>query len=361
MNRREFLGTAALAMAGLRTAGALPFGRHYVDGWRFYQIDTEIEVLRPTGFTQIWAPRPLLRSTQYQRIGMVYWRCHTGPSRCVEDPAESLGIIHAQFPAGARPYVKVTAQVACRDWSVDLSADRIKHETDNHELQYFRRPDIPRDSAPMVLDTAAHITRSSHTDVEKARAIYDWIVDRTWRDPHVRGCGRGDARFMLESGDLGGKCADLNGLFVALARAAGLPARTAYGLRIAPSRLGFPTLGVETSDVTTAQHCRAEVFLHDYGWVPVDPADVHTVMLEAASQGQTASNLKVQAARSRFFGSWEMNWFAYNFAQNVSLPGSKGAPLPFMMYPQAETGGQRVDCLDPKNFRYTITARPIAL
>lgn len=361
MNRREFLGTATLALAGLRTAGALPFGRHNVDGWRFFQVDTEIEVLHPTGFTQIWAPRPLLKSTQYQRIGMVYWRCHTGSSQCVEDRASSLGIVHARFSAGARPYLKLTAQVACHDWSVDLSSDRVRHETNNHELQYFLRGEMPRDNAPVVLDTAVDITRSSHTDEEKARAIYDWIIDRTWRDPQVRGCGRGDARFMLESGDLGGKCADLNGLFVALARAAGLPARTVYGVRIAPSRDGFPSLGVESGDVTTAQHCRAEVFLHNYGWVPVDPADVRKVMLEAAPDGLGATSLKVQAARSRMFGSWEMNWLAYNFAENVALPGSSGPHLPFMMYPQAETGGERVDCLDPKNFRYTITARPIAL
>jgi len=43
---------------------------------------------------------------------------------------------------------------------------------------------------------------------------------------------------MLESKDLGGKCADLNALYVGLARAAGLPARDVYGIRIAKSDLG---------------------------------------------------------------------------------------------------------------------------
>ena len=45
------------------------------------------------------------------------------------------------------------------------------------------------------------------------------------RDPKVKGCGIGDITTMLESGYLGGKCADLNALYVGLARAAGLPAR----------------------------------------------------------------------------------------------------------------------------------------
>src|SRR5262249_15653476 len=80
-------------------------------------------------------------------------------------------------------------------------------------------------------------------DLERARAIYEWIVDNTFRDPNVQGCGVGDVRFMLESNSLGGKCADLNALFVGLARAAGLPARGVYGLRVAPPPQGYRTLG----------------------------------------------------------------------------------------------------------------------
>jgi transglutaminase-like putative cysteine protease len=79
---------------------------------------------------------------------------------------------------------------------------------------------------------------------------------------------------MLESGDLGGKCADLNVLYVGLGRAAGLPARDVYGIRVAPSQIGCKSLGASSKDVTKAQHCRAEVYLSEYGWVPVDPADV---------------------------------------------------------------------------------------
>jgi len=44
-------------------------------------------------------------------------------------------------------------------------------------------------------------------------------------------------------------------------------------------------------------------------------------------------------------------------AHDVGLPGSRGAKLPFLMYPPAET---RVDSLDPDPFKYTITAREVA-
>ncbi len=61
-------------------------------------------------------------------------------------------------------------------------------------------------------------------------------MDNTNRDPDTPGCGFGDIRAMLESGNLGGKCADINGLMTGLARAAGFPARDVYGVRVAPSR-----------------------------------------------------------------------------------------------------------------------------
>jgi hypothetical protein len=67
----------------------------------------------------------------------------------------------------------------------------------------------------------------------------------------------------------------------------------------------------------------------------------------------------VSKARTRLFGSWEMNWMAYNYAHDVDLPGSKNATLAFLMYPQAETAVGRLDCLDADNFKYEIQSREI--
>src|SRR5262249_30947784 len=217
----------------------------------------------------------------------------------------------------------------------------------------FLRPTklIPTDG--IVKKTADAITRGAGTDLERARAIYEWIVDNTFRDPNVQGCGVGDVRFMLESNSLGGKCADLNALFVGLARAAGLPARGVYGLRVAPSPQGYRSLGVASDEATRAQHCRAEVYLTGFGWLPVNPADVRRVVLEEPPGNLAMTDRRVTAVRERLFGSWEMNWIAYNFAHDVTLPGSTRGPLPYFMYPQGETGKGRLDSLDADNFKYT--------
>jgi transglutaminase-like putative cysteine protease len=215
---------------------------------------------------------------------------------------------------------------------------------------------IPSDG--IVKDTAVEITRGATTDVERARAIYDWVVDNTFRDPKTRGCGIGDIRFMLESRNLGGKCADLNALYVGLAHAVGLPARDVYGVRVAKSELGYKSLGLGGNDASKSQHCRAEVYLAGFGWVPVDPADVRKVVLEEPPGNIALDSEVVRRARTRLFGGWEMNWIAYNFEHDVSLPGSHRGKIPYLMYPQGETADNRLDSLDPDTFKYSITVSP---
>jgi transglutaminase-like putative cysteine protease len=277
----------------------------------------------------------------------------------IETNANEPDILGALWDTGVEPVLTLTSRVATRDHAANLATPTVVPPPDMSAFARFLRPTklIPIDG--IVKSTAAEITRGAGTDFERARAIYEWIVDHTFRDPTVRGCGVGDIRFMLESKNLGGKCADLNALFVGLARAAGLPARDVYGLRVARSEKGLRSLGLASEDATKAQHCRAEVYLVGYGWVPVDPADVRKVVLEEPPGNLALDDQRVRMARARLFGSWEMNWIAFNDAHDVALPGSAGKPLPFLMYPQAEVGGDRLDSLDPAKFKYTITARQL--
>jgi transglutaminase-like putative cysteine protease len=166
---------------------------------------------------------------------------------------------------------------------------------------------------------------------------------------------------MLQSGNFGGKCGDLNALFVGLARSVGIPARDIYGVRVAKSRYGYASLGANTDVISKAQHCRAEFYAEGYGWIPVDPADVRKVVLEEPPGNLALSDAKVRAARERLFGSWEMNWLAYNYAHDVKLPGSNGPQIPYLMYPNGETAQGRLDSLEPDMFKYVMTSKEISL
>jgi len=365
MNRRSFLQTAGIVSAGLafpKAASLLASDTTAADsaGWRTFEIATRVEILKPSGPTRVWLPTALTAATPFQKTLANTFHAEGGKAKITESKPDSLGIIVAEFPEGSLPVLTCTSRVAVRNYSIDLSVPAHSREKENRaSLDHFLRPTKLMPTDGIVKTTADEITTKAvaKTDLEKARAIYEWIVDNTTRNPKTRGCGTGDIRFMLETQDLSGKCADLNALYVGLARAAGVPARDVYGIRTAKSGLGYKSLGASTENITKAQHCRAEVYLTGYGWVPVDPADVRKVILEEPPGNRPLKDDMVEKARARLFGSWEMNWVAYNFAHDVDLPGSSGKSLGYLMYPQAETNQGRLDCLDPDNFKYEITSR----
>ena len=361
MNRRSFIGytAGAAATAMLADPERLLADQAVGSGWRTFEVTTHVEVLNPSGAVRVWMPAALLGETPFQKTLANSFQAEGGSARLVASTADSMGIVAAEFPSGVKPRLTVTSRIATKNYAVDLSKPAVSAKASPAELEYFLRPTKLMPTNGLVKKTADEITAGKTNDVEKARAIYEWIVVNTFRDPKVRGCGNGDIRFMLESKDFGGKCADLNALYVGLARASGLPARDVYGIRVAKSELGYKSLGPSTEIVTKAQHCRAEVYLEEYGWVPVDPADVRKVVLEEPPGNRALDDALVNQARGRLFGSWEMNWMAYNFGHDVELPGAKFGTLAFLMYPQAETETGRLDCLDPDNFKYEIRSSEI--
>ena len=362
MNRRNFLRANGSICAGLALTKALPVlaDTPSTSGWRTFEVVTRVELVKPDGESHIWLPAPLIHDTTYQKTLSVRFEAEGGKASLSKDKQNALGIVSAAYPASTKPALTLTSRVSTKNYAVDLSAKGTAAPVSRAELDYFLKPSqyVPTDG--IVKETALTATAGANTDMEKARAIYEWVVEHTFRDPKVRGCGRGDIRFMLESGDMGGKCADLNALYVGLARAVGLPARHVYGLRIAKSELGYKSLGVATDKATKGQHCRVEVYLRDHGWVPVDPADVRKVALEEPPGNRPLSDEIVAKARHSLFGSWEMNWMAFNYAHDVALPGSANKPVVYFMYPQAETAGVRVDPFDPDNFKYETTVKEIS-
>jgi len=361
MDRRDFLraagaGSATLALPGA-VSNALAAGMD--NPWRVYEVTTRVEMLKPVGLTRVWVPLPLTDDTEFQKSLGNSWDAPGGKAGAWQDAKYESGAVAAEWPAGVKPVLEVKSRFATRDIAVDLSARPGKQRLDDASRRLYTGSTDLIPTGGIVRETALRITKGATTDVEKARAIYNWVVENTFREPKTRGCGVGDIKFMLESGNLSGKCADLNALFVGLARAVGVPARDLYGVRVADSRLGYKSLG-KSGDITKAQHCRADFYATGYGWVPVDPADVRKVVLEEPPGKLPLDEPRVKAARERLFGSWEMNWLAYNYAHDLTLPGSTRGKVGFFMYPQSETAEGRLDSLDPDNFKYQITAKEIA-
>jgi transglutaminase-like putative cysteine protease len=363
--RRELLkaGGAALATTMLPRAAAADEGFAPRPGpWRGFEVVTELDIATSGGETQAWIPVPSVNEAAWFRSLGSTWTTNASSAELAREPRYGAQMLCLRWTAGEpAATARVTSRIATRDRSTDFSSPAAPAPLSAVDRVFYTEGTdlIPVDG--IVKETSDRITAGNGTDLGKARAIYEWIVDKTFRDPNTRGCGIGDVASMLKTGNLGGKCADLNALYVGLARAAGLPARDVYGIRVAPSRFGYKSLGANTAVITKAQHCRAEVYLAGFGWVPVDPADVRKVVLEEPPGNLQLNDRKVVAARGALFGSWETNWLAYNTAHDVILPGSGGLKIPYLMYPEAKTAGLQLDSLDPANFKYAITAKEIAM
>ena len=383
MQRRHFLmaiGAAGAAATGPLTVparAAVPVYDPRPGRWQRYEVVTRISLSGASQGARAWVPLPAVEPSDWFRPLGDAWSGNATRATVVTDRVYGARMIAARWDGQADLKGAMKDQGAAGD-AADGTAQLTvtsRFETRNRVAAMAQGAAAPRldaasrrfHTAPtelirtdgIVAETARRVVGAARSDEAKARAIYDWICEQTHRDPKTRGCGLGDVVAMLESGNLGGKCADLNTLFVALARASGLPARDVYGLRVAPSAFGYRSLGAATADVTRAQHCRAEVWLADRGWVAVDPADVRKIILEEPPGTLTLADARVRVARETLFGAWEMNWMPYNRGHDLELVGARGPRIPFLMYPQAETSTGRLDELDPELFRYTITARTL--
>lgn len=347
MDRRRFVASAA-SSAALGLAGALPTVPAVAlePVARRADIATSIDVSEHDGPVEVWVP-VFEDAPPFQQASAPRWST-TGTAALVRDAVYGARMVRARWTGSGAKTLTIEQTVRTSD------RGPVATTLSEAERRFWLRPmpSLPTDG--IVREHAREIVGTRTDPAAKARALYDWIVDHTFRDPASRGCGVGDVGGLLRSGRLGGKCADLNSLMTALCRASGIPARDVYGIRFAPSNFDR-TLGISASDISHAQHCRAEVWLDGTGWFPVDPADVRKVVLE---DRVTVDSAAVAAERERLFGHWEMNWAAYNSATDIALPGAtRSIGARFLMYPYGMTPDTDLDWLAPDRFRYRITAR----
>ena len=333
------------------------------DGWRHYEVTTKVEMTEKTGKARVWVPVPIKQLDNYQHTLDVSFKAPGATkAELVTLPGSDVRMVVVHWAdANAPQAVEITSRIATRDRAADLAHDGHARKLPASALRPFLQATSLAPLNGIVKETADKIQADAghpQDAIGKARAIYEWIVANASRNPAVAGCGTGDVSYTLTSGNLSGKCADLNGLFTALARATRIPARDVYGVRVEDSARGFKSMG-KSGDISKAQHCRAEFYADGYGWIPVDPADVAKVMLEEQPGGLPKDAPKVRAARALLFGAWEGNWMAYNTGADVHLPGSNRTEG-FLMYPQGETANGRLDSLDPANFAYSIHSRKLA-
>ena len=293
---------------------------------------------------RLWIPYPV--SDQDQLISKIQFTGDYAASGVYTVPANGTPLLYAEWPQDSKSRkLTLTFEVTRAELRRGAFPDREPAWNPADYAAFLAPTSIgPTDGA--VRELADKIVAGKATVLERARAIYDWTVENMYRDPETRGCGKGDVCYLLIRP--GGKCTDISSVFVALCRAAGVPAREVFGLR----------LGKEAEqDITTWQHCWSEFFLPGYGWVPADPADVLKAMLVEKLQ---LTSPRIIELRDYFWGGVDAYRFKLASGRDLVLnPAQSGEPLNTFGYPYAEVGGKPLDFYDPKSFIYRFSFKEL--
>ncbi|MBL4903406.1 MAG: transglutaminase domain-containing protein [Desulfocapsa sp.] len=293
---------------------------------------------------QLWIPYPV--SDRYQLISDIKITGDFAESAVYTDRKYSNPMLYARWDEGAKSRKLTYSFKVVREERLDKDLPAQETEWDPADYATYLAPTANAPLDGSVKELADSITAGKNTVRGKAKAIYDWICENMFREPATRGCGPGDVCLLLET--RGGKCADIHSVFVALSRAAGVPAREVFGIRQGKKPV---------KDITKSQHCWAEFYLPGYGWVVVDPSDVRKMMLKQKLQ---LGDAKTREYREYYWGGAEPHRVKLSVGRDLVLnPPQSGAPLNYMMYPYAQIGKKTLDWLDPVIFKYTFTYREL--
>lgn len=321
--------------------------------WRKFDIVTRISFPKTDTKAQAWIPVPSVDQEEWSKALGSDWTTN-GTNARLEQNETGADLVYLEWGEEIPEAVaEISSHAETRNRLIDFTSPIEAPALSEEERARFTAATSVMPHGETLRNMAARATENAETDLGKAKAIYEWIAVG-------QSCETGDLKTLLGGVDTGSHipqdCDYLNRLFVGLCRISGLPAREIFGIRVAPSEFGFESLGAMPNDITTRLHNRAEVWLGNYGWVPVDPADLHRLIRYEPPGSLEMTDPRVVAARDTLFGAWEGNWVAYNMAHDISLPGFDGAPLPCFTRPLVKIGtGAPMETTAPE-INCTITA-----
>src|SRR5262249_16672649 len=180
------------------------------DAWRKFEVTTRIEIASARGKAQAWVPLPAVTEPDWMHPLGNRWTTNAQSAQLERDAKYGAEMLHAEWAESERaPVVEVVSRIATRDRAVDAEKPGAAQQLSAAERKLYTAPTdlVPTDG--IVKTTAERIVGWAFSDMEKARRIYEWIIDNTFREPKTRGCGIGDIASRLKSGDVCCNCGDL--------------------------------------------------------------------------------------------------------------------------------------------------------
>lgn len=227
-----------------------------------------------------------------------------------------IAYFEIDHPGGA---AEIAMKFACTRLEIktDLDALRSDGKDAGGSFDVYRKADklvLVDDEMKRI---SAEVTTGKTATLEKARAIYDYVLGRMIYDKNHQGWGLGSTRHACDVGK--GNCTDFHALFNSLCRAQGIASGFEIGLYLPYAR--------KSDEKPGGYHCWAFFRVPGKTWVPIDASE--------------ASRLAEQ--REFFFGGHTSNRVTLSTGRDITLePRQAGEPLNYFLNPYAEADGKPV-------------------
>ena len=269
------------------------------------------------------------------------------PHRVVKDDhGNSMLYVEANAPAGKPIALVETFRITRREvlGDVDPAHARPLSAADRAKFAADLAPNAYVQITPAVVALSKEIVGDEQNPVKAARKIYDWVLDNVeyWvKDPNNKKASPvGSAEYCLTSRT--GNCTDFHSLWVALARAAGIPSRIVYGSIFKPELAG--------QDKDQSYHCWPLFYAEGIGWIshdvavadifhgtfPLDDANAEKVRLTTASgYGGTDEELA-----NWYFGNLDARRVVWSTGRDLKLdPPQAAGPVNALAKAYVEVDG----------------------
>ncbi|MCC7015047.1 MAG: transglutaminase domain-containing protein [Planctomycetes bacterium] len=174
--------------------------------------------------------------------------------------------VQVASPTSTQLEVELEFTLRRRPIRVDIDAEHIGALTAGDRVYFaseLRLDDPHMEVTPQVRAIADRVCGDTRNIAREALQLLEYVAgnaDHYSKDPTKPKCGVGDALECLANG--GGCCTDLHSLFIALARARGIPTRLQMGYRLLAKNEG--------KEVDPGYRCWPEYFVPGHGWVAAD-------------------------------------------------------------------------------------------
>ncbi len=303
LRRISAVSLLLLLAASVFAQGAKP--RHFVFDYTF-----TVKISDPGEPLDVWFP--MAHSDQFQQVKII---SRTGDLTLNETTETEYGnkmfYAHADKADKAEYHFSVKYDVVRFE---HLAAASAKGSPPKKQLERFLQPDklVPITGKPAEI--AAGLVKPGMNEMEKARALYDYVFSTMRYDKTGTGWGRGDTLWACDAKH--GNCTDFHSVFISMARSQHIPAKF---------EIGFPLPEDKASSDIGGYHCWAEFYTRERGWFPVDISEAW----------------KNQKKEDYFFGANDVNRIQFTVGRDLELsPKQHGDRLNYFVYPYVELDHQ---------------------